>query len=207
MTSETNFNKYTNDNTLIRQGKIYMIRMSKILYVGALALAFISLFLFGLPALYLLNDYSIPRDLGIDDNSINLLVALMGFLSVVPFILIQTLVTLTVIYKMWASIADGLNTRMSPGKAIGFLFIPFYNLYWIIQVWNGFPEDYNRYIDDFSLSIPKISNIPYLVYAITVLLCIIPFLGILLALIAPIILMFVTAKTCDAVNNLADAKV
>ncbi len=177
-----------------------MIRMSKILYVGALVVTFIFLFLFGIPALFLLDSYKIPRDLGIDDSITSLSVAVLIFLSVAPFLITQIILTLVVIYKMWASIQGGRATRTTAGTALGFLFIPFFNLYWLFQVWGGFPTDYNRYIDEYSLPIPKLSNGLYIAYPI---LTLIPFLGILLA---PLVFIVVIVKTCNAVNLLADAK-
>ncbi len=45
-----------------------MVRMSKKLYVGALVATFALLFLCGIPVLFLLNSYAIPRGLGIHDD-------------------------------------------------------------------------------------------------------------------------------------------
>ncbi len=177
-----------------------MIRMSKILYISALVVTFIFLFLFGIPAIFLLDSYKIPRDMGIDDSITSLSVAVLIFLSVAPFIITQIILTLMVIYKMWASIQGGRATRTTPGKAIGFLFIPFFNLYWLFQVWGGFPVDYNRYVDEHFLPIPKLSSGLYITYPI---LTLIPLLGILLA---PLVFIIVIAKTSNAVNLLADAK-
>jgi len=177
-----------------------MIRMSKKLYVGALAATFALLFLCGLPALFLLNSYAIPRGMGIDDDLTSLLVGVLIFLSVAPFIFTQIILSYVVIYKMWSSIQGGHATRTTPGKAIGFLFIPFFNLYWLFQVWGGFPTDYNRYAEERSLPIPILSSGIYIAYPVLLL---IPFLGILLA---PFVFIFVAAKTCDAVNSLAAAK-
>lgn len=177
-----------------------MVRMSKILYIGVLVVTFLFLFLFGIPALFLLDSYKIPRDMGIDDNITNLSVAILIFLSIAPFLIAQFVLTLVVIYKMWASIRGGRATRTTPGKAVGFLFIPFFNLYWLFQVWGGFPTDYNRYLEEYSLPLPRLSSGLYIIYPI---LTLIPFLGILLA---PLVFIIVIAKTSNAVNGLADAR-
>ncbi len=177
-----------------------MVRMSKTLYISALVVTFLFLFLFGIPALFLLDSYKIPRNMGIDDNLTNLLVGVLIFLSIAPFLITQIILTFVVIYKMWSSIQGGRATRTTAGKAVGFLFIPFFNLYWLFQVWGGFPTDYNRYLEEYSLPIPKLSNGLYIAYPI---LTLIPLLGILLA---PIVFIIVIAKTCNAVNRLADAK-
>jgi hypothetical protein len=177
-----------------------MTRMSKKLYIGLLIFTFVLLFLCGLPALFLLNSYDIPRSMGIDDDLTNLLVGVLIFLSIAPFLFTQIILSYVLIYKMWSSIQGGRFTRTSPGKAVGFLFIPFFNLYWLFQVWGGFPTDYNQYLDEHSLPLPKLSQGLYIAYPISILL---PLVSILLA---PLVLIFVTAQTCDAVNRLADAK-
>jgi hypothetical protein len=179
-----------------------MVRMSKKLYIGLLITTFVLLFLCGLPALFFLNSYEIPRGMGIDDDLTNLLVGLLIFLAVAPFLLTQMILTFVVIYKMWASIRDGQQTRTTPGKAIGFLFIPVFSIYWIFQVWGGFPTDYNRYIEERGLPLPRLSGGLHVAYPVLLLLSAIP----PLILVNPIVFMFVIAKTSNAVNGLADVK-
>lgn len=50
------------------------------------------------------------------------------------------------IYKFWQVIQDGF-ARTSPGKAVGFLFIPFFNFYWMYVAYHGLAKDMNAYID------------------------------------------------------------
>ena len=182
-----------------------MIRMSKRLYFGVLAATFALMFLCGVPALFLLNSYQIPRDLGIDDDFTNLFVGVLGFLAIGPFILTLLILPFVVIYKMWASIRDGNHARTTPGKAVGFLFIPFFSLYWIFQVWGGFPTDYNKYVEHHRLNVPLLGSGIYTAYPVLIVLSVIPFLNILTALGALFVFLVIMAKTCDAVNRLADA--
>jgi hypothetical protein len=105
---------------------------------------------------------------------------------------------------MWSAIQDG-HARSTPGKAIGFLFIPFFNLYWIFQVWAGFPTDYNAYVERYQLPLTNLSSGIYTGYPVLILLSAIPFVGIVTAVISPFVLLSITAKTCDALNALADA--
>lgn len=87
-------------------------------------------------------------------------ISLIAFLviSFILFIVSVTVVHLVTIYKNWNSIQDNQST-VSAGKAIGFLFIPFFNYYWIFKVWGGFPKAYNEFIDRNNLSTPKIGSI------------------------------------------------
>lgn len=182
-----------------------MIRMSKRLYFGVLAATFVLMFLCGIPALFLLNSYQIPREMGIDDDLTNLFVGILGFFAIAPFLLTLTILPLVVLYKMWASIRDGNHARTTPGKAIGFLFIPFFNFYWLFQVWGGFPTDYNKYAERHRLNVPLLGSGIYTAYAVLIALSVIPFLNILTALAAQFVFLVIMVKTSDAVNRLADA--
>jgi hypothetical protein len=54
--------------------------------------------------------------------------ALFGYMALAGLPMLFSLVVLFMfIYRMWASIEDG-QARMTPGKAVGFCFIPLFNL-------------------------------------------------------------------------------
>jgi hypothetical protein len=55
-------------------------------------------------------------------------------------------------YKIWSAINDG-TTSPTPGKAVGFLFIPYFNLGWIFIAISKYPYEYNRYIARHNLGI------------------------------------------------------
>lgn len=178
------------------------MRVSKALYlcsiIGASVLAVILLFVgvigfalspleAGLPALSL---------------ALGLAIALFIYALVMEFVLL---------YKAWKVIQDG-SARTAPDKAVGFMFIPFFNLYWIFQAYWGFAKDYNAYVQrhhDVSaggISIPELSVNLFLAYCILSLvagfLSIIPVLGFLLVLAYFVVFILVIIKLCDAINNL-----
>lgn len=70
-----------------------------------------------------------------------------------------------VVYKMWAAIQDGYAST-SPGKALGFLYIPYFNLYWVFRAFWGFAKDYNTLISRRSIKVPNTAAGLYLTYAI-----------------------------------------
>jgi hypothetical protein len=45
-------------------------------------------------------------------------------------------------YRAWQAVQDG-HARTGPGKAIGLLFVPFYNFYWVFEAYWGFARDCN----------------------------------------------------------------
>ena len=126
---------------------------------------------------------------------IGVLVMLSG--SVLWFILI---------YKMWAAIQDGGFARTTPGKAVGFMFIPFFNLYWMFQAFWGFSKDYNANIDSQTISAQRLPEGLFLTACILPLCGIIPFVS-WLASIANIVVMIICVNyICNAINALADAE-
>jgi hypothetical protein len=53
---------------------------------------------------------------------------------------------LVLLARCWGTIQDGV-TGISTGKAIGFLFIPFFNFYWVFQAFHGLSREMNRFVD------------------------------------------------------------
>jgi len=51
------------------------------------------------------------------------------------------------LYKIWAAI-QGVHARTTPGRAVGFMFIPFYNFYWVFQAVGGWAPDYNKLVEE-----------------------------------------------------------
>lgn len=58
---------------------------------------------------------------------------------------------LILLYQAWALIQDG-HARTPPGKAVGFMFIPFFNLYWYFVAVKGLCDDLNQYARDRGIS-------------------------------------------------------
>jgi hypothetical protein len=127
------------------------------------------------------------------------LIILMGFCAVIY----STVIMAVLVYKMWKAIQDG-HARTTPGKAVGFLFIPFFNLYWIFQAFWGFSVDYNAYIERHSIAVNRLPVNLFLTYAILSVASAVPYIGILPGIAAFIILMILIVQICNAVNALPD---
>ncbi|MFO1464297.1 MAG: hypothetical protein U1F66_11020 [bacterium] len=112
--------------------------------------------------------------------------------AAVPIPILIALIThLAFVYKFWNSIQDG-HPRMTPGKAIGFLFIPFFNIYWLFQVYPGFATDYNRYIQEKGIQVRPLSQGLLTTMAIFILISI--------PVVNWIVQAMAISKICDAVN-------
>ena len=160
--------------------------LSKTLYTTCIAASLGLWFLFNV----------IPRDSA--DSSLPVLAALAFLIAIV--------VMMVLLYKLWKSIQDG-HARMSPGKAIGFLYIPFFNFYWLFQVFWGFARDYNRLVDRRKLKVSKLPeglfltcNIVQVIFA-----CFfwVPGLYLVIGLLNATLLSVAVANACDAVNALS----
>jgi hypothetical protein len=97
-----------------------------------------------------------------------------------------------IVYKSWKLIQDG-HARTSAGKAVGFQFIPFFNLYWVFEAFPGFFKDANAYIQRYNLPIKAQDDGLATAYCVLSLLCIVPYLNIL-AGIAVFVLQIIMLK-------------
>jgi len=78
---------------------------------------------------------------------------------------LTNLVLLRVIYKAWAALPSSY-ARTAPGQAVGFMFVPFYNLYWVWNVYAGFAKDFNRYVKEVDPGIPPQPDGFYIAFCI-----------------------------------------
>jgi hypothetical protein len=92
---------------------------------------------------------------------IPLTVIAIGFFGIIAAIVFAYLM----LYKFWKIIQDG-EARTTPGKAVGFMFIPFFSLYWIFEAYWGLAKDMNKYTLQRNISAPKINEDFILAYCI-----------------------------------------
>jgi hypothetical protein len=63
-----------------------------------------------------------------------------------PVALIAAIIVFAILlHKMWKVVQDG-QARTTPEKAVGFLFIPFFNVYWAFVAIHGLALDLNSYV-------------------------------------------------------------
>lgn len=170
-----------------------MQRLSKAFYLGSIAGGL------GLGVLVLLITVVLMVGLG---GNISEDEAAIAIVPAMLFMFYGGVVMLVLWYKMWDAIQDG-HARATPGKAIGFLFIPFFNLYWAFQAIWGWAKDYNAYTARHGLAnAPKMPEGLFLMYVILCFTTWIPILGMLLLVANFVIVIIMVAKICDGVNAL-----
>jgi hypothetical protein len=105
------------------------------------------------------------------------------------------------LYRAW-HVIQPWYPRTTPGKAVGFLFIPFFNFYWLFVSYWRWSEDWNRNVANVSPGAPRMPEGLFLTYAI--LRCAAVILGALALLPALIIYFIIMKGMCNAVNYAAD---
>jgi GYF domain 2 len=107
------------------------------------------------------------------------------------------------LYRYWQVIQDG-NVRTTPGKAVGYSFIPFFNFYWIFQAFHGLTQDMNRYVRERNIQAPAVSEGLGLTFCILILCSVIPYVDIVTSIAALVILIILfnqLTKTSEAIIN------
>jgi hypothetical protein len=122
--------------------------------------------------------------------------------SLVPM-LYSGVVMIVLWYKSWAAIQDG-HARTTPGKAIGFFFIPFFNIYWAFQAIWGLSKDFNAYLQRHSISSAKLPESLFLAYCILCFTTWIPILGLVLLVVNYFVGLMMVSALCDAVNAVVE---
>ncbi|MBN2019190.1 MAG: hypothetical protein JW749_03075 [Sedimentisphaerales bacterium] len=90
--------------------------------------------------------------------------AFMFFAGADVFLIFSVLIELMLFYRMWAAIKDS-QTSITPGRAVGFLFIPVFNIYWALCMVIGFAEDYNSFIRRRGITAKSLPMAIYVIYA------------------------------------------
>jgi len=119
--------------------------------------------------------------------------------------LVSMVFGLRLLYRAWAAIQDG-HTHLSPGRAVGYMFIPVYDLFHMFSVTYGFAKAYNAYLVRHSLNLPKLPQWFFLAFAIWCLAvgltASIPGAWLYQIPIGIVVGFFYISKVCDAVNAL-----
>jgi hypothetical protein len=98
------------------------------------------------------------------------------------------------IYRGWLCLQPG-GVEITPGKAVGFLFIPFFQLYWIFVAINGLPKDWNRIVASFEdlKGAPRLKEGTFLAFSI----------GMLFAPLGIIMIFPMMSQLCTGINFFA----
>ncbi len=107
------------------------------------------------------------------------------------------------LYRAWSAIQGHPQVESTPGKAVGFMFIPFFSLYWIFIAYGKWAKQYNEFVRINQLpGAPAVSEWLFLTMCICTVASIIP-LGNYIALLPQLVVApIVSYQLCRAVNYL-----
>jgi hypothetical protein len=133
--------------------------------------------------------------------------------DVVPFLMIPAMLPmlmgaialLVMVYKMWSAIQDG-RPRTSPGAAVGLLFVPLFNLYWVFQAYWGWTRDYNIYVAERGLTSRRAPEGLAMTICVLMLLSGLPMIGIAFGALAQLLLLAFMNSAINCMNAIADAR-
>jgi hypothetical protein len=124
-------------------------------------------------------------------------ICLIGILVTAGLSAIASVVLFYIIlYRAWGLIQDGY-ARTTPGKAVGYCFIPFYNFYWIFEAIPGLVKDMNNFIARRNLPIQRMDPGLATAYCVLTLVSVIPYVGYVTAVAAFIIQIILLKKIKD----------
>lgn len=126
------------------------------------------------------------------------------FIGIIPLIA-GIVIGYVLLYRFWAVIQDG-NARTTPGKAVGFCFIPFFNYYWIYVAYVGLAQDMNAYCDQRNIAGPRASDGLALAWFILALTTIVPYVGIITAIAAFVIWIILYKQFSDTATRICEAR-
>lgn len=131
--------------------------------------------------------------------------ALVGLLLGVVLLIAGWIYGLIILYRAW-SLVPPQYARTTPGKAVGFLFIPFFNLYWIFVAYGGFGKDYNAHVAPRNPQAPAVSEQIGTLAALFLLLSNIPFLGGFLGIAAFVLIAIFMKQAAGAINYMCQQR-
>lgn len=117
-----------------------------------------------------------------DRDTVGIALTLMGL--VILLVIASAVMLVVLLYKLWASIQP---TRTTPGKAIGFLFIPLFNFYWVFRVYRGWSVEANRFVQQHGIEAPRSSVGLATALCVLLVLSAIPYAGVPFGLVASIL--------------------
>jgi len=110
---------------------------------------------------------------------------------------------LILLYKAWKALQP-FGARTTPGQAVGFLFIPFFNLYWQFVAYRGLALDFNRIADQRAGAYaPRIN--PGIPLTMCILSCCswLPYIGMLAAMAGGVLFLIFVWQVARGVSALA----
>lgn len=123
----------------------------------------------------------------------------------IPYLVAAGVIQFILLYRYWSLIQDG-TARTTPGKAVGFCFIPFFNFYWWYVAYVGLAEDMNRYCDERQIASSRISTGLALAFFILSLFGAIPYVNLLTLIPTLVILCLLLRQFTEVAIGIVESR-
>ncbi len=124
-------------------------------------------------------------------------------------LLVGIVVYLVYLYRAWGLLQDG-TPRTKPGQAVGYLFIPVFNLFWSFQCLWGWAVDYNSYVRERNLTAPAMPEKLFFMTSVMTLLSLflssVSFLGPLVVTVNMVLNVLTVTHLCSGMNALQGSR-
>ena len=148
-----------------------------------------------------LDVFSFMRMPVIDVGGLNRNIFVMGIISFIAAFVISYIL----LYRFWAVIQDG-KARTNPSKAVGFCFIPLFNIYWNYVATVGLAEDINRYCREKNIAAPVVGEGLATTWFALYCCSYIPFLNFLTAIPCLVIFIILMKQLTDVAARILEQK-
>lgn len=120
-------------------------------------------------------------------------IVFIGLAGIIAAVVFQCLI----LHKLWSMIPPE-KAQTTPGKAVGFLFIPFFNFYWIFVAFLGLAKALNEELRGEAIADKEVSEGLCLTSCILACCSVIPYLGILVGLANMVVTIIAIKQMKDA---------
>jgi hypothetical protein len=130
----------------------------------------------------------------------------MAVMFGIPVVMIANLILIAkIFYRAWTAVQDE-HVQTTPGRAVGFLFIPLFNFYWLFVGLGGLAGAYNAFTTRHRIPVRRLSGGLFYTYCVLALLGIvikwIPIIGSLYEIITGVMLLVVLWSVTNRINEL-----
>jgi len=119
----------------------------------------------------------------------------------IPALIAAVVINYILLYRFWLLIQDG-KARTSPGVAVGFCFIPFFNIYWIYVAYVGLAKDINLYCRERQINCQPVNEGLALAWYILTLVTVIPYAGFITAIPVLIVQIILLKQFVDTAKEI-----
>jgi len=120
------------------------------------------------------------------------------FIAIILFT-VANILKFILLFKAWKSLQGTGYERTTPENAIGLLFVPFYNLYWVFIAYRGLCVNINKYMKSINIPQTKLTSTTYATFVCVI--NVIPYVQVLNLFFIPFLMANIKKATITILVN------